>query len=390
MQNYVHTLACVHQKITNLEAIRIPPEEDECVQLNIIIHVHVYCPFILNSTCTCMYTLNIISTYILFTQVIWKKLYHSKSSRDHSTLNHFGSLLGRLPAARDPKKDMTACTELLTTVLRGHYLLVACSILGIETYDDVPSGLPDTKGSSPEAKRAYICDLAGRVVEQCGLIEDALLLNRVEGTTDGVYNYSRVFCHYGSLALEFMDAWAEGDGERVCRCWKVLLLHFRDGGRTKYAWEALRLLFQLNQLSPSLAHQLKWGRFINTKGGAGHNIPCDLHNEHINRTIKDIVNNMGGSLTEQAVRRAGQSVTMIHHIACNFDRQSGVPYRTSAHTTRSEKGDIQKVTLVLQKSNVLCTNNGRAHTRFPNMPMTPLPSLNKDKLVEWIQRKHKQ
>ena len=209
-------------------------------------------------------------TYILFTQVIWKNLYHSKSSRDHSTLNHFGSRLGRLPAARDPKKDMTACTELLTTVLKGHYLLVACSILGIETYDDVPSGLPDTKGSSPEAKRhTYVTYL----VEW--LSEDALLLNRVEGTTDGVYNYSRVLCHYSSLALEFMDAWAEGDGERVCRCWKVILLHFRDGGRTKYAWEALRLLFQLNQLSPSVAHQLKWGRFINTKGGAGHNIPCD-------------------------------------------------------------------------------------------------------------------
>ena len=69
------------------------------------------------------------------------------------------------------------------------------------------------------------------------------------------------------------------------RCWKVLLVHFREGGRTKYAWEALQLLFQLQQLSPSASHQLKWGRFIDAKGGLGRNIPCDLHNEHINRTI---------------------------------------------------------------------------------------------------------
>ena len=117
-----------------------------------------------------------------------------------------------------------------------------------------------------------------------------------------------------------MDAWTEGDGERICRCWKILLLHFCDGGCTKYAWEALRLLFQLKQLSPSLAHQVKWSRFVNCKGGSGHNIPCNLHNEHVNKVIKDIVNNMGGSLTEQAIRQAGQSVTMVHDIAYNFDR----------------------------------------------------------------------
>ena len=218
---------------------------------------------------------------------------------------------------------MTACTELLVTVVKSHYLSVACNILGISTFEDIPAGLPDAKSVTPQVKRAYIFDIASKVVEQCSVMENALLLGPVESTTDGVYNYARVLCHYGSIALEFMDAWGEGDGERICRCWKVLLVHFREGGRTKYAWEALRLLFQLQQLSPSASHQLKWGRFINAKGGLGRNIPCDLHNEHINRTIKDIVNNMGGSLTEQAVRRAGQSVTMIHHIACNFDREVG-------------------------------------------------------------------
>lgn len=322
--------------------------------------------------------------------MLWKKLYHSKSSRDHCTLNNFASLLGRLPAARDPKKNMTACTELLLTVLRGHYLAVACSILGINNYDDLPSGLPDVQSLAPQAKKAYIYDISCQVVEQCDLIENALLLNEVESTNDRIYNYARVLCHYGSLALEFMDAWAEGDGDRICTCWKVLLLYFREGGRTKYAWEALRLLFQLKQLSPSVAHQLKWGRFVNSKGGQGHNIPCDLHNEHINRVIKDIVSNMGGSLTEHALRRAAQSVTMIHHIASNFDKESGVPYRTSAHTTRSDKGDTQKVTLALQKHHVFKVDPGRAHTRFPLITMAPLPSLKKDKLLDWIQLKHKQ
>ena len=45
---------------------------------------------------------------------------------------------------------------------------------------------------------------------------------------------------------------------------------------------------------------------------------------------------------------------MIHHIACNFDRESGVSYRGSAHTTRSDKGDVQKVTKMVQKCSVQC------------------------------------
>lgn len=101
-------------------------------------------------------------------------------------------------------------------------------------------------------------------------------------TDDNVYNYARVLCHYGSLCLEFRDAWAEGDGERVIRCWKLFLPHFKATGRTKYSLEALRLQFQTSAiLSPNLAHQVKWHRFVNVKGCAGKNIPCDLYNEHI-------------------------------------------------------------------------------------------------------------
>ena len=79
---------------------------------------------------------------------------------------------------------------------------------------------------------------------------------------------------------------------------------------------------------------------------------------------------------------------MVHDIAYNFDKQSGVPHKTSAHKTSSEKADIQNVTMVLHKKNTLSIMDGRAHT-LPNISMTPLPLLKKDKLLEWIHRKHK-
>ena len=55
----------------------------------------------------------------------------------------------------------------------------------------------------------------------------------------------------------------------------------------KYTVEALTLLFSVNAAnSDQLAGELLNGRFINTQGEPGKNIPTDLYMEHLNRTLK--------------------------------------------------------------------------------------------------------
>ena len=95
----------------------------------------------------------------------------------------------------------------------------------------------------------------------------------------------------------------------------------------------LRLKLQLASLPSLLAHQLKWNQFVNTHGGLGHNIPCDLHNEHVNKLIKEIIFNMGGNLKEEALTTAARSVTALASIRETFDKESGVPGSTTAHST---------------------------------------------------------
>ena len=117
-----------------------------------------------------------------------------------------------------------------------------------------------------------------------------------------------MLCHYGALVTEFKDAWHFGDGECEYQCWCVLQPHFKASGQTKYSLEALRLQFQVkSSLSPSLSCQIVWDRFVNSHGGIGRNIPCDLYNEHIVKLIKDIIANMGPNLTEKALQRAARS-----------------------------------------------------------------------------------
>lgn len=306
------------------------------------------------------------------------------SSSNHGTLSQMCSLLGRLPAAKDPKKDMNASTDFLVTVLKGHYIAAACNILGLEKADSPIPGVPDHKKSSLQEQQAFMFKIAGQVVDQCGLVDEAVLFEKETNPRDGVYSYTRVLCHCFSLALEFMDAWSEGDGDRICRCWKIFMLHFRSGTNTKYALQALHLQFQLLQLSPSVSHQLKWGRFVNYRGGAGNNIPCDLHNEHVNRGVKEIINHMGANLTEAAVRQAGQSVSMIGDIIQNFDTCTGLPFVSSAHSTRSDEEDVLKIVNVVRGNDLLTVRPGRAHSQFPGMTPNPFSRLNKKDTLQWI------
>lgn len=52
----------------------------------------------------------------------------------------------------------------------------------------------------------------------------------------------------------------------------------------------------LFQLPPDIRHQLLWNHTVNTHGGLGRSIPCDLHNKHVNEVIKEIILNMGANL----------------------------------------------------------------------------------------------
>ena len=142
----------------------------------------------------------------------------SSSARDHGTVWHLCSLLGRLPSAKDPKKDMNACMDVLITVLKDHYVASACTLLGIDQPDSKPASLSTFIKMSAREKYSFIINFSSQVLDKCGSVDTAILGETVTETEDGIFNYARVFCHHASLALEFMDAVAEGDGNRVCRC----------------------------------------------------------------------------------------------------------------------------------------------------------------------------
>ena len=130
--------------------------------------------------------------------------------------------------------------------------------------------------------------------------------------------------------------------------------------------------------------------WFHTHGGLGRNIPCDLHNEHVNKLLKDIIINMGPNLTDKALHRSAKSVSILGTIAAQFDLQSGVPVGTSAHSTSSDEADVSRVVSVVQSNSLLTVNIGWIHIAFPKIKLDPLAKLDRKKFTTWIDEKKKQ
>ena len=131
---------------------------------------------------------------------------------------------------------------------------------------------------------------------------------------DGVFAYASETLTLSLLNAEFEDAIKEGDGERVVRCWRFFLLIFKSSKRTKYSLIAVKLLVSTRVLPHRLREQLIWSLFVNTKGKAGDNKPCDLHLEHLNWTVKSVLAHEGSNLTPRTIHRIGKCVGPLRNI----------------------------------------------------------------------------
>ena len=139
--------------------------------------------------------------------------------------------------------------------------------------------------------------------------------------SDDMYNYQRALLEYGMVIINFLDAISEGDGGRLLRNCKFLLLYFQhDKGSQKYSLEALYLMFQVYALlSPKAAHNLLWNRFSKRKHSHGGNISLDLALEFLNRIFKDAIKKLGPNVNPKSIRRICNAMNITKKLTENFD-----------------------------------------------------------------------
>ena len=121
-----------------------------------------------------------------------------------------------------------------------------------------------------------------------------------------MFNYNTALLSEGLFFLNFLDAVAEGDGKRIIRQYRYLMLLCKadDPHRTKYAIKSLYQLLLVNGgPSESDAEVFTWNRLVKNHGGLGRNIPFDFGVEHNNNHSKQGIANLDVNVTEKKRRR---------------------------------------------------------------------------------------
>lgn len=205
---------------------------------------------------------------------------------------------------------------------------------------------------------------------------------------DGVLNYSKTALALCLLSKNFVDARKHGDGERITRLYKFMLLYYKVDGRTKYSFQTLHYLAQINfLLPPSLSHELKWNRFVNTKGKIDSNVELDRHLEHRNKAVKADLAQYQGKITETSIARVSRSYHRIQEIMDIMDKELTVEKPSGQHTQIDPKEDILKLSEQFNAANLFCQIPGRYHTRFPGFPKSYPSKIDVLALKKWIYKK---
>ena len=209
------------------------------------------------------------------------RLLNTKSVTDKGTLAQLLNLLfGTSVPKEEPIKNVKAAEDFLHLVLISHIIVAAEKV-------------------QPISKTGDVMEVAKRIVNEFCDLAIGEQPNHVNSKPDCILTYSKEFMTLSMLWLGYHDAIQEGDGIRVKRYWKFMLLLFKASNRKNYAIEAAKFLIDEQLLSTRLSTQLKYSHFINDKGRQGCNI--DLHMEHMNRSIKASLRNIGANFTAKAI-----------------------------------------------------------------------------------------
>ena len=329
-------------------------------------------------------------------QVIWKLIYSTKSGTEKGTLYQLKNLINRKNIGDDVTKDMNAHEDFFNAIVTSHILAAAMEFLGMECLDSEPHHdiVPSTVWMEDlEERKSILSTLCTLLVHE--FVEIHISQASSLSTEDSIRGYASKALALGLLYTEFVDATREGDGSRIIRCWKYLLVLFRENGRTNYALEAFVMLAQHRfLLSPRQALQLAQSRFINVHGLPRRNISCDIHMEHLNRILKTSITTLGANKTPAAIQRLGKCIGPLAEMLDNYDTDSGILMSDSSSRRRASFDKELTVLLdeLYKRTEVFKYVPGRKHDTFPNLKCSLLTKESADDkklLSTWMKNKWK-
>ena len=232
---------------------------------------------------------------------------------ESATLSQLRNLINRTSVTAHPEKNVKASEDFLSLIINAHVIAAAKALLLEKNFDNP-------------------ADLASAIVKKYIRLPRPDDQSKPQTCQDGKLLYATEVLSLGLLWHGFHDAIQEADRDRILNYWKFLLVLFKSTNHPNYSKEAVNLLLQYYyKLSERQKTQLLWSRCVNTTGLPGGNVPCDLHMEHMNRRLKNIIHSMGANVRPSAIVKAGKALGPVNHLCQVFEEQTSHYKRSNYH-----------------------------------------------------------
>ena len=244
----------------------------------------------------------------------------------------------RSAVGADPSKNMKAFEDILLVVIRDYSVAAANAesenINCLEIAKKIVSKLVKVSTYHPPVTRDNATET----------VPGATAAPTSASPKSTATLYTTDLLSLGLMWHGFHDAIREGDGDCILLYWKLLLPIFKQEQHHNYAKEALKIVIQSKILSPKKLKELKWSRTINTHGRAGHNVPCDLHMEHLNRQLKRCIRSAGSNAYPKTIERVAKSLGPINHVCTKFEKELALTENKDYYTYPSFIKDLNAIT----------------------------------------------
>lgn len=199
-------------------------------------------------------------------------------------------------------------------------------------------------------------------------------------------NYQKALLTFNLLLRNINDSIREGDGGRLIECYKMGMLYFKCYGHNKYALSILKLLLRI-KIKPDDALQLIWERFVNTRGNKGRNISMDLHLEHLNNFLKELLKNLRSNLNEANANRVSKALNNIKSLVENTEKVYSInPLKSSGNHAKIHS-NVQHLANEMIKENPFSEDQVMKHyASFPEFNQHLLSNIDSTKIIKWSKK----
>ena len=173
-------------------------------------------------------------------------------------------------------------------------------------------------------------------------------------------------------------------------CYKIAVLYFKCYGHTKYALAVLRLLLNLKMQPQKIAFFLMWERFVNTRGIKGKNISLDLHLEHNNNFLKELLKVLRSNLNEDNADRVSKAMNNIKELVEVTERNMKINASSSSYNKAKLQESIHHLAKELFKKNPFAEDEQDEYENFPEFNSFLLSKLDTTSYLKWANKKQRE